>query len=485
MPRFTRAAIGALIALAAVPAAADAATVQVANGKTGPFAFDLLAAANEINDVRIAETADGGYVISDSAPLRIAGDDDGEGCRLDGGGDVVCSGVFPRDIALGDGNDVVRYLGSSPSAAIKGGAGNDTIFAGIRRNARGTLTIEGGSGTADKVTYAVAGFPATVSLDGQPNDGVRGDANNVMPDVEIVEGSAFGDTITGSDADETERFVGGGGNDSISGLGGTDIFDEGAAPNGADTFNGGAGIDLVDYDLRTSGVNVSLDLQRNDGAPGELDFVDPNVNDVSTGIGSDVLTGTAGPNRLSGGAGADTITALGGDDRLSGGPGVDGLLAGPGDDVVEAIDASSDDIRCDIGDDVLLRDLLDGEPADCETVERLGVLALAAEGSTVRLSWTHPQGWKQLRTVTLKLRRGDDAVGRIAIRPHARRIDDSGAVRVMRSRLIRRGEKVTARMNLRYDGTLAGKVLRADVVAVDVRGGKQVEREAATIRVAL
>ena len=195
MSRITRAVLGALLIAAALPAAANAATVEVLDSKTGPFAFNYRAAAGEINDVRIAEAADGTIIVSDSAPIRIIGADRGE-CRLDGVGDAVCDADLGlHRFELGDRDDVVRYLAASrPVFGVDGGEGNDLVFAGVRRNAQGTLTIAGGPGTADKVTYASAVFPATVSLDDQANDGVRADVNNVKTDVEIVEGSALDDT---------------------------------------------------------------------------------------------------------------------------------------------------------------------------------------------------------------------------------------------------------------------------------------------------
>jgi hypothetical protein len=495
MSRITRAALAAALITAALPAAADAATVEVQDSKTGPFAFHYRAAAGEVNDVRVAEAADGTITISDTAPIRIVGADRGE-CRLDGVGDAICdSDLGFHRFELGDRDDIVRYLAASrPVFGVDGGEGNDLIFAGVRRNGIGTLTIAGGPGTADKVTYASAAFPATVSLDDQANDGVRADVNNIKSDVEIVEGSALSDTITGSDTDERERFIGGAGNDTINGLGGSDVFHEGTAPNGADTFNGGSGIDLVDYSQRTAGVNVVLDLQRNDGAPGELDFVDPNVNDVFGGIGPDIITGSPTANTINGHAGTDTIVALGGNDRLIGGPGVDRLFGDAGDDVVEAADDTRDQVRCDIGNDVLFRDLLDTDATGCEVVNSVGTLELTPKALTVkagaaaklRLSWTHPKSWKQLRTVTLRLRLRDKVVGTLAIRPRAERITAAGAVHLVRrtSRLSHRGAKITARLALRLDPALAGKTLRAEVEATDTQSRRQIERDAGTVRVA-
>ena len=52
------------------------------------------------------------------------------------------------------------------------------------------------------------------------------------------------------------------------------------------------------------------------------------------GSGSQVVVGTAGPDRLVGGSGNDVLCGLGGDDTLDGGSGNDVLDGGPGDDVL-------------------------------------------------------------------------------------------------------------------------------------------------------
>jgi hypothetical protein len=498
MSRFTRAILGAAVLAVALPGAANAATLEVFDSRTGvPNTFKYRAAPGETNNVRVSETADGSMIVSDSAPIRISGDSTLDGCRLEATGDAVCApNVAPFELDLGDGNDVIRYLASEPVlSGIDGGAGNDTISAGVRRNASGVLDISGGAGTADKVTYASATFPATVSLDGQGNDGVRGDANNVKADIEIVEGTAGADTITGSDADHRERFIGGPGNDTITGLGGSDVFHEGSAPNGADSYNGGAGIDLVDYSQRTNRVDVSLDLARNDGQAGEGDLVEPNVNDVFGGSAGDVISGTSGPNALIGNGGIDTLTGLGGDDRLNGGTGVDNLFGGDDNDVIESVDNGPDRIRCGEGEeDTLNRDLQDVDASDCEVVNSVGTLALtpkalaaeAGENAKLRLSWTHPQSWRKLRKVTLRLRLREQVVGRIAIRPRSERISGRGVVDVVRSatRLTRHGKTATARLAFRLDERLAGKTLMVEVEATDTRGRRQLERDAATVRIA-
>jgi RTX calcium-binding nonapeptide repeat (4 copies) len=509
--RTRRALVAALFALTALPAAANAATIEVFdNGSLDPQAFEFRAAPGERNDVRFTETADGSMIVSDSAPIRIVGESSVGSCRLDAGGAAICAPTMaPTNILLGDRDDVIRYFASEPvgsdegfgDGVIDGADGNDTIFAGIRRNAVGVLDISGGAGSADKLTYASASSAATVVLDPTAgpligDDGVAGDQNHIRGGFEIVEGSAFDDTITGIDAGHTETFIGGFGNDQITGLGGPDVFDEGRSANGSDTLFGNSGIDLVDYSKRTRRVDVHMgDVVRNDGEAGEFDFVDPNVNDALGGSAGDFLTGGSGANALTGNGGGDTIAGNGGDDRVTGGTGEDLLTGGAENDTIDSVDNEPDRIRCHEGDrDTLTRDLRDVDATGCENVNSVGVLelapkALAAEaGERVRLRmrWTHPQSWRKLRSISLRLRARDAVVGGVTIRPRGERIAAAGAVALVRkqTRLSHKGKWVSARLAIRLDDSLAGQTLKAEVEATDTRGRRQLERDAGTIRVA-
>ncbi len=500
MSLITRAVLGAAIAAVAIPGAAEAATLQVDAAKTK---FTYTAAPGETNTMRVSQGSDGTTFIDDTVPIQISGGSALDGCRLESDGDAVCApNVEPTAIDLGDRNDTITYTGADPiTSGINAGDGNDTVFAGIRRGplgqaAPGVLVIAGGAGTADKVSYEFSQFEATASLDDQANDGTRVDAQNVRSDVEVLEGSSRADTLVGSTSTtDRETFIGGNGNDTINGLDGTDIFDEGAAPNGADTYNGASGIDLIDYSKRPTTVNVSLDASRNDGAPGEADFVDPNVNDVFGGQGVDSIVGSSGPNTIRGFGSGDVLNGLGGNDVLDGGTGVDTLLGDSGDDTLEAADNTPDVLRCGTGvGDTLNRDLSDVDARDCERVNSVGTLRLApktikaeaGEATQMQLSWRHPVRWQNLRTVELRLTQAGASVGEVTIRPNGRRLAADGGIELVgsKSRLTTEGKTVTARLAVRLDEELAGQTLRAEVEATDKRGARQLSSDAATVVVA-
>jgi Ca2+-binding RTX toxin-like protein len=486
------AAVPAALAATALPASADAATARVVPiGPTAVPQLQYIAAPGEANDVRVAFT--GLHIhIDDTAPITA-----GNGCVIDDDGDAICvPGEFQDQYSLGDGRDTIRYL--APHAArVDMGAGDDTYFGALRRDSIGSngLVVQpadviGGSG-ADLLTYRSSQRGVTVTLDGQFNDGDRGE-ENARPDWEHIEGSGFNDTLTGSnDPNKLEQYTGFAGNDTLTGLDGTDVFNEGSAPSGADTIAGGAGIDRVNYGQRTTGVTVNLsDVVRNDGAPGEADFVDPNTNDVVGGSAVDNLIGGAGANVFNGGGSDDTLRGNGGEDRLIGGSGADSLFGGEQNDVLDTADTVADRIMdCEGGSsDVLNRDLRDVNASGCEIVNSVGVLKLApsaisaeaGKAAKLRLSWSHPKSWKQLRSVELRI---EDA-GKVVIRPAAERIEDSGDVKVLRrSRLTHKGKKVSAQLAIRLDKRLAGETLSIDVEATDVKGRRQLQRDAGTIAV--
>jgi Ca2+-binding RTX toxin-like protein len=138
-------------------------------------------------------------------------------------------------------------------------------------------------------------------------------------------------------------LLGGGGEDVLDGGAGRDVLDGGV---GADEMIGGANIDRVVYGA-LDGQSVTLDNVRDDGAPGELDNVHSDVEDVAGGAGDDSLIGSDAANVLDGGEG---------NDRLEGRGDIDTYLGGAGADTLLAVDGLGEQVDC--GDDA------DGGEAD-------------------------------------------------------------------------------------------------------------------------
>ena len=111
--------------------------------------------------------------------------------------------------------------------------------------------------------------------------------------------------------------------------------------------------------------------------------------------------------------------------------------------------------------------------------------AHAGKVAHLTLAWTSPVGWRQLRSIQLRLYRDATAVGSITIAPLSARLSSHGPVTLMigRSRLDHAGKTLTANLRLRLPQALAGRTLRLAVQATDIHGHKQLEPNAGTIRV--
>ncbi|MET4694551.1 beta strand repeat-containing protein [Endozoicomonas lisbonensis] len=240
------------------------------------------------------------------------------------------------EIDLGAGNDVVDA--SVGDDIIRTGAGDDTIKGGP-----GADIIDGGAGT-DTLDYSgsVAGaISSGVVVDlgaGTATDGY-GDVDTEIKNIEIVQGSAFGDELTGSG--NNDELYGLGGNDTLKGAGGNDLLDGG---DGEDTLNGGAGADTLNGGADDDTLN----------GDGEADILSGNA-------GNDTLNGGAGGDTLYGNEGNDTLYGDGEDDELFGGAGEDTLYGGDNDDTLSGGDdkdtlfggAGNDNLSGDEADDTL------------------------------------------------------------------------------------------------------------------------------------
>lgn len=229
-----------------------------------------------------------------------------------------------ENLVAGAGNDTLQ--GSTDANLIRGGAGDDTIT-----GRGGNDTVEGGAGADDLNggagidTLLFTGFtPVTVSL--TTNTGSGGDAEgDTYVNFENVTGGGGADTLIGSSG--ANVLTGGGGADTLSGRGGNDTIEGGS---GGDSLNGGAGIDTLLYTGITS-YTVSLATGTASGGDATGDtFV--NFENLTTGGGDDVLTGSSGANVIRAGAGIDTVSGGAGDDRLFGEGGADVLNGGAGED---------------------------------------------------------------------------------------------------------------------------------------------------------
>ncbi len=253
------------------------------------------------------------------------------------GGYFIAGGVEIENASGGSAADVL--LGNDLDNVLSGNGGDDFLM-----GRGGTDVLDGGRGF-DTASYADSETGVAASLIA----GTGGDGD-VLRSIEGLQGTQFGDTLTGSNnADAIDGLAGddrisvGNGNDTVDGGDGNDRI---AARAGADSISGGAGNDTI-----------------NSGDGNDtVDSGDGN-DDLLSGNGNDVLFGGAGNDRIIAGEGFDTVDGGAGNDRFSGGNGNDDLIGGAGHDTISG-QGGDDQLYGDAGNDQLLggvgNDYLDG-----------------------------------------------------------------------------------------------------------------------------
>lgn len=414
----------AVVSLAGVPAASASTLYE----KDGVLRYE--ATPGEQNSVGIFQPPPGppptGAEDTDHEHLWVldygAGLAIGEGCaKVEGPGyhsfthKCEAAGVNSVFVDLGDADDYGAVTTELP-ATVLGGPGRDHLRSPLHGIVdgeagddafyspdAGAATIRGSSGL-DTISYdptTLAGLTAEavrVSLDGQPRDGRLGAEDNVLPDVENVDGSGGDDVIVGSDG--PNELAGELGSDTISGRGGDDRIDAideytDAEPHGPgfgyrptdDVVRCGRGhdevnadeVDVVARDCERVTVNETIDVSNESGGYDAPQLL-PILTILNGSDLSDRLIGTRETrNRILGRAGADLIVGgnrhdvlLGADgpDVIRPGAGHDGVRAGTGADVVLARDRTVDQIRCGSGRDRVVVDRRDRVARNCEIVAR-------------------------------------------------------------------------------------------------------------------
>lgn len=276
-------AVGAALALMFLAQPLLGATVEVGTTEYGGPALIYRAAVGEINTVSIIESASNAYLISDLTATITPG---ATSCVSISPTAVRCEVVVDQvEVSTIDGADSVEVI--SARAVVRGGAGPDTLTA-----------------TRDATLFGGGGDDWLVGRSGEQE----------------LEGGNGADLLDGGL--DRDWLVGGAGTDVIA---------------------GGPSLDIVSYADHRGSVRISLDGRANDGAAGENDWVQADVEGVDGSRGPTTFVGNAGPNGFSGygkrdvasaGAGDDSVAGGGGPDLLSGGPGDDGIYGGAGADVI-------------------------------------------------------------------------------------------------------------------------------------------------------
>ena len=164
-----------------------------------------------------AEVGDDGAWFGEGDTIRT----DIEGLEGGNGADTLTGDAGPNDLWGGPGNDVLN--GSDGDDDLNGGAGADVM--------------KGGAGR-DVVSYFWHTKAVTADLDGDADDGEKGERDTVATDVEGLRGGPGNDTLTGNA--EANVIWGAAGNDVIRGGAGDDKLQ---GSNGNDKLYGDAGDD--------------------------------------------------------------------------------------------------------------------------------------------------------------------------------------------------------------------------------------------------
>jgi Ca2+-binding RTX toxin-like protein len=273
----------------------------------------------------------------------ITGDDGNDTIEGGDGDDDLSGGTGADGLDGGAGADTLS--GQDGSDTLHGAAGDDQLSGGGDADTldgeQGADVLDGGEGAdriaggadSDSLSYEADQRPVTVALDGQPNDGLPGEGDDVAGDVERITGGAGDDTLLADDGGHaliggpgSDTLIGGAAADQLDGGDGDDFLDGGF---GADAITGAGGSDTISYASRSAGVVATLAAGSVSGEPGEGDRLDASSENVVGGAGDDTITGaTSASNRITGGAGNDTILIAG--DPLS----ADAAVCGTGADTV-------------------------------------------------------------------------------------------------------------------------------------------------------
>lgn len=306
------------------------------------------------------------------------------GCVTNGGASIICNPIGGKviDVDLGGGKATVTVNVSAvhaPGARIvyRGGSGVDLV-----NGAGSSAPLDIGLGAGDKQTATggsgpdtITGSPVADTLNGGGGDDVLdgGDGNDLLAGgagADRLQGGPGNDVLDGGDGNDPsvdggfgdDSVAGGKGDDVLLGSAGDDSF-AGADDDGADTIDGGEGVeDVASYAARTVPLALSLNGAADDGAAGEQDNLLA-IESLAGGQKNDTISGSGGTDFLSGGLG---------DDHVDGGEGIDFLRGNDGDDVLIGRDASlfRDDVGCNLGADTAVADANDVVASDCETLDR-------------------------------------------------------------------------------------------------------------------
>ena len=275
---------------------------------------------------------------------------------------VAAPGVLANDIGA---VSAIRVGGPSNGTLTLNADGSfsyrpDEDFVGVD-----SFTYKARNGAVDS-SVATVTITVAAGCDGQAATIVGTSAAQTLTGTagaDVIAGLGGNDVLQGRSGNDI--LCGGGGEDVLGGAGDNDVLRGGDADDrldgssGADELSGGGGSDVADYVARTVPLTVTIGDAAGDGAAGEGDDVQGDVERIRGGSANDVLTGDDDAN---------VIYGREGNDRVTGNLGNDFLHGDAGNDTIDALDgpAPTDRLYCGAGVDATLADARDIRSTDCE-----------------------------------------------------------------------------------------------------------------------
>ncbi|WP_397409912.1 peroxidase family protein [Polaromonas sp.] len=243
-----------------------------------------------------------------------------------GGSDTLTGGTGNDTLDGGAGNDILT--GGAGDDTVAGGVGNDTLRAGLND---GNDVYIGGAGTDTydlSLTSAAANVNLTTGVGVSAETGtdtlvtienVRGSTGD-----NIITDAVGANTLIGNAGNDTFVLLGDDARDVIQGGVGVDTADYSAMTANL-SVNMAAGTAVVNGTGSTAGLSDTVNGVENFIGGTGNDTISGNgaANQLSGGVGNDTLSGLAGLDTLNGGDGDDTLAGGTGADTLTGELGAD------------------------------------------------------------------------------------------------------------------------------------------------------------------
>jgi Ca2+-binding RTX toxin-like protein len=289
----------------------------------GDAGDDLLSGGG---DSDILHGGDGNDTLNGDAGNDVLQGEGGNDSLFGGDGDDILLGQTGIDtLNGGTGNDFLS--GGSDQDTVKGDDGDDTVAG----DADGVDdSYDGGTGT-DTLDYSALAEAVAINLADGSASGIE-IGNDTISNFEIVRAGASDDSVTGSA--EAEEMHGNAGDDCLRGGEGADLVNAGDGDDvvtgdldcAADSYDGGSGIDTLDYSAAVMSVVVDLNAANATGQEIGVDGIS-NFEIIKTGDGDDVLRDGDSAECLSAGGGDDIVVAAAdaSDDDFRGGDGFDAI----------------------------------------------------------------------------------------------------------------------------------------------------------------